>query len=129
MERVKAIVFLLVGAGLFGLALVTATGVRRFVAHSEVARGRVSRLNAGGSHPQITFTTLRGETISFPQGGLIAGYKPSDEVRVRYRAADPRLSACIESFGALWSAPIMLGFLGFGLGLAGLLNFPFATRS
>ena len=128
-ERAKAIVFLLVGVGLIVAALVTGAGVRRFVAGSDVVRGRVSRLNAGGSHPEIEFTTRAGESVSFPQGGFIGGYAPGDQVEVRYDPADPRLTARLDSFGALWFAPMLLSVLGLGLGLAGFLNLPLSNRS
>jgi hypothetical protein len=36
-----------------------------------VTEGVVSRLDAGGSHPQVGFTTAAGQRISYAQGGEI----------------------------------------------------------
>ncbi len=71
-------------------------------------QGQVITLNAGGSHPEVTFTSSRGERVSFPQGGLIAGYKVGDTVEVLY-SADNATEATVDTFGARY------GFLVFGL--------------
>lgn len=90
---------------------------RSFLQKALSAPGVVSSLNAGGSHPEIEFTTASGEKISYAQGGLIFGYRPGQNVRVLYHPEDPRLSACVDAFGALWFAPLIL----LGLGLAVLV--------
>jgi hypothetical protein len=112
MERFKAIFFIVVGTALLIGAMVTAVGVRRFMNESLVAEGRVVSLNAGGSHPQIAFTTRHGEQISYAQGGWIGGYAAGDAVRVRYREADPARSASIDSVGALFFWPLLMAVLG-----------------
>ena len=99
-------IILLLAAGLTALA----TG--RFVRTASLAAGVVERLNAGGSHPQIRFSTAAGQTVSYPQGGLIFGYHPGDRVRVRYLPTDPGKAACLDVFGALWFAPMLLAVLG-----------------
>ncbi len=78
-----------------------------FVKNAARAPGIVSALNAGGSHPQIEFVSQAGTAVSYPQGGLIFGYRTGDAVQVLYRPADPRRTACIDSFGALWFLPIL----------------------
>jgi hypothetical protein len=114
------VTFLVCGAVLVSVALALAAGRRDFVRTASVANGVVVRRNAGGSHPQIEFLTGSGQKVSYPQGGLIFGYKPGDNVRVRYDPAVPGTSACIDAFGALWAFPLFLGgigllFLVFGL--------------
>lgn len=116
---VKSVVFIVAGAALLIAAVVTGLDVRRFVARSIPVPGRVVRLNAGGSHPEIAFRTRAGESVSFPQGGFIWGYRVGDAVTVRYREDAPRRSARIDSVGALWFGPILLTLLGLGVVLAG----------
>jgi hypothetical protein len=70
--------------------------------------GRIVALNAGGSHPQVEFTTRRGENISYAQGGWIGGYKVGDKVRVLYLEDSPRTSATIKRIGAIWAWTIVL---------------------
>jgi hypothetical protein len=114
MGLVKAIVFLMVGAGLLVAAVVNGIAIRDFIGRAASAPGVVSHLNAGGSHPEIEFTTASGEKISYPQGGLIFGDRPGQNVRVFYGQENPRGTARVDAFGALWFTPLML----FGLGLA-----------
>ena len=114
MALVKAIVFLVVGGGMLVAAVVTGIATNGFVGRAASAPGEVSRLNAGGSHPEIVFTAASGEKISYPQGGLIFGYRPGQKVRVLYSQEDPKGPARVDAFGALWFVPLML----FGLGLA-----------
>jgi hypothetical protein len=70
--------------------------------------GRVVALSAGGSHPQIEFVTKKGERVSYPQGGWIAGFRVGDEVTVLYLQDSPRTSASIDRIGAIWFWPILL---------------------
>src|SRR5262249_35098816 len=86
------------------------------------AEGVVVRLNAGGSHPQIDFTAASGAKISYPQGGLIFGYRPGQKVRVLYNPNNPGKTACIDTTGALWAVPILLAGIGLFLALTGFVN-------
>lgn len=129
MDRVKAVIFLVVGAGLLLTALAIGAGVRSFIVESDRAHGRVTRLAAGGSHPEIEFTTASGQAISFSDSGFISGYRSGDEVAVRYRPSEPKLSAKLDTFGALWFAPLMLGLIGAGLLTLGAFNYHIASRS
>jgi hypothetical protein len=122
--RIGGIVFVLVGLTLLGLAVYTALGTVAFLRSASRANGTVSALNAGGSHPQITFQTESGKPISYPQGGLIFGYQPGDAVTVLYAAENPAGSATIDAIGALWAKVIWMG----GLGTAMLLGGVFAAR-
>jgi hypothetical protein len=128
MGWVKAMVFLMVGAGLLIAAVVTGLAIRGFVGRATPAPGVVSRLNAGGSHPEIEFTTASGETISYPQGGLIFGYRPGQKVRVLYGQENPRGTARVDAFGALWFAPLMLLGLGLALLIGGIAFLVSAIR-
>ena len=129
MERVRAVIMLAIGVALLGAALASALSVRRFTRESSLADGRVIKLNAGGSHPEIMFTTRGGERVSYPQGGLIAGYSVGDAVRVRYREADPKRSATLDTFGALFFWPVLLVVLGGGLAVASAIALAAARRS
>ncbi len=92
---------------------------RQFIKNAATAKGVVTKLNSGGSHPEIKFTTTDGRTVEYPQGGLISGYQVGDEVSVLYDEKNPQ-TAVINSFGALWGFPLFLFILGicfFGAGL------------
>jgi hypothetical protein len=112
-------VFLLI-AGLFALGSAF-TGMRclTFINHAKVAQGTVTRLSAGGSHPQIRFLDSNGKTIEYPQGGFIFGFHPGDPVEVLY-SDDPWYGPCIHSFGALWFFPILLAILSAMMFVPGL---------
>ena len=107
----KSVVLLLAGLLFLGASATAAWRTSRFVADSVVADGRVSALRAGGSHPQIEFTTAAGERISYPQNGLVFGARVGEAVRVRYDPAEPRTSASLDRFGALWTVPLTLLFV------------------
>lgn len=122
MEKVKGVVFLFVGLLLLAGAATATVSIARFVRGSVVADGRVARLNAGGSHPEIAFVTRTGVPVSYPQGGLIWGYAVGDKVRVRYDEANPAGSASIDRFGALYAMPLLLAFIGGGLAVLGAVQ-------
>lgn len=84
----------------------------RFVQNASVGAGKVTRLLAGGSHPEIAFETGTGETIEYAQGGLIFGFSQGEPVQVLYEPADARGTATIRTFGALWGEAGLLAFLG-----------------
>ncbi|WP_425230780.1 DUF3592 domain-containing protein [Sphingomonas sp.] len=115
----KAVVFFGAGALLLIAAVVVALNTRAFLRGSIVAPGVVEYLNAGGSHPQVAFTTARGERISYPQGGMVSGWRQGDRVMVRYLADRPR-SAVMDRFLAIWTPALFLGAMGVAMLLAGL---------
>ncbi len=98
---------LLLGLALLTLAAWSAVGTAAFVARAQGAIGTVSRLNAGGSHPQIEFRTEAGSAVGYPQGGMIAGFRAGQSVRVLYEAADPAGSARVATFGSLWGESVL----------------------
>lgn len=67
------LLFALVGIGLLGITINLTPDHRDFLARARTADGIVSHLNAGGSYPEIVFTTGSGEKISYPQGGFFFG--------------------------------------------------------
>jgi uncharacterized integral membrane protein len=123
----KGLFFAIVGGMLLIAAAIAAVGVYRFRESASRADGVVERLNAGGSHPQIRFTTTSGDSVSYAQGGLIFGYDSGDRVQVLYRPERPQATARLDSVGAIWAMPLLLGFLGAGFAIGGLLHF-LATR-
>ena len=116
------ILFVVVGVGLVAISAVLGFGIRSFVARASEVDGIVVRLNAGGSHPEIEFTAADGRKVSYPQGGLIAGYRAGDKVRVYYDPENPRGTARLATFGALWFVPTLLLVLGIGFGVAGFFT-------
>lgn len=117
---IRGLLVLLVGAAALVLATWFALEQGRFLATAERAPGTVVKLNAGGSHPEIQFTTPDGQQISFPQGGLIFGYREGMPVSVLFDPASPGTSAVINDVGAIWGRPILFGGVGAFLFLGGL---------
>jgi hypothetical protein len=100
--------------GLIVLVVAAIIGFQRyqFIATGHIAAGRVTGVPFGGSHPKVEFQLESGEKVSFPQGGIIFGYKTGDIVQVLYDAKAPRQTACIQSFGAIWGVCALLSILG-----------------
>ncbi|MBD8547618.1 DUF3592 domain-containing protein [Sphingomonas sp. CFBP 8760] len=124
----RGLFFTVIGAALLIAAVIATIGVQRFRDAAARADGVVERLNAGGSHPQIRFTTTAGDVVSYAQGGLIFGYRAGDRVRVMYRPDRPQATARLDQFGAMWAMPLLLGLLGAGFPIGGMLHF-LATRA
>ena len=116
--------FLGMGAGLLIAGITTGVMRLRFVRQATTCDGVVVRLNAGGSHPQIEFTTRAQEKISYPQGGFIFGYKPGDRVTVLYDPRDAHGTACVSAPGALWFTTLLLCALGVFLAAVGVATMP-----
>lgn len=110
LHGVKIVVFTLVGVGLMISAGVWAVSTQHFVARAASAPGEVVKLNAGGAHPEVRFTTAAGQVIEYPQSGMIWGYRVGDKVEVLYEAENPTGSAVIHTPGALWGF-VMMDFL------------------
>ena len=114
LRAVKSAVFTLVGVALLISAVGWAVSTRRFVARAATTPGVVIRLNAGGSHPEVRFTSAAGHVIEYPQGGMIWGYRVGDTVEVLYKPDNPTGSAVINRPGALWGLVAMDFLLGAG---------------
>lgn len=117
--QMKRMFFSVIGLVIIITAVIWGVSNWRFIAFAEIAQGIVTKLNAGGSHPEIKFTTKEGKEIEYPQGGLIFGYRVGDEVSVYYDSQNPK-NAVIENFGALWGFPILAFLLGICFICAGL---------
>lgn len=116
----RGLLILVVGAGALIGAMWLTVEQWRFLEFAQRAPGEVVALNAGGSHPQIRFNGPDGQAISYPEGGLIWGYREGMQVEVLYDPADPRRGAVINDRGAIWGMSIFAGVIGGGLFLGGL---------
>ena len=114
LRTVKIIVFTIVGLALMVGAVCWAVSAWAFVARAAAAPGLVIRLNAGGAHPEVSFTTAAGQVIDYPQGGMIWGYRVGDKVEVLYEPDNPAGSAVLNQSGALWGFVAMDFLLGAG---------------
>lgn len=111
LKQIRRMLFGIVGILILGGAVIWGISNWLFINRAETAQGSVTKLNAGGSHPEITFTTNDGKTIEYPQGGLIFGYHVGDEVIVYYDRENPQ-NCVINSSGALWGFPALVFVLG-----------------
>ncbi|RQR79221.1 DUF3592 domain-containing protein [Burkholderia sp. Bp9012] len=105
--RYKAIGSALVGACMLICAACGIASTHAFIQASVVVPGQVVALNAGPHHPQISFVTKTGKTISYPQNGFVTLHV-GDPVQVRYLPQDPEISATLNQFGALYDTTIFL---------------------
>ncbi|WP_434628319.1 DUF3592 domain-containing protein [Pseudomonas sp. Z1-29] len=121
-QTLLGLLFALIGIVLLGGTVLLILERHEFLARAQIADGIVSRLNAGGSHPEVAFTTGKGEKISYPQGGFIFGYEPGQPVRVYYLPEQPADNPLIVDRGALWGTPVMLGAMGLFFTLVGSLK-------
>jgi hypothetical protein len=127
-----AVVFLLVGASMAGLALSHGRRRKAFLAGSTRTTGTVvgarerpdpDSILGRTSFPTIRFRTIDGHEVEFESTvGSDAHVRPvGQEIAVRYRRDAPH-AAEIDSLPALWGPTLvfaLLGsaFLGLGLGL------------
>ena len=110
--RAKGGLFTMVGLVLTVGVCTWSLANARFIRSAGRAPGIVTRLNAGGSHPEISFTAKSGEVIDYPQGGMIWGYRAGQHVFVLYDLRDPSDSPCLDTIPALWFDQGMLLLLG-----------------
>lgn len=103
-----------ISAVLFIITGYIAIGQHEFLSHAQKAPGVVKSLNAGGSHPQIEFTSSSGQVVSYPQGGIIFGYEPGQAVEVFYNPETPWRSPEINDVGGLWGMAAMVAVIGLG---------------
>jgi len=113
--------FSLIGIGLLAIAFHLFTERQDFLSRAQRADGVVSALNAGGSHPQVSFDTATGERFSYAQGGFIHGYEVGQPVQVLYLPERAQASAVVEDRGALWGLPVALALMGLTFALGGVL--------
>lgn len=107
----KGIVFTVLGACMLVAAALTARSTSEFLRASIVVPGRVIKLNAGRHHPEIAFTTLAGEHVEYAQGGDVS-VEDGAAVEVRYTPDAPRMSARMNTFGAIWGTALTIGGMG-----------------
>ena len=105
-NKILGIIFLLAGVLLFIGSTVVAYNTFNFLKTAQIAKGIVTKLNAGGSHLEVSFTTIEGEEISYPQNGLIFGFNVGDSVDVLYNDSSPR-EMVINNFSAIWGFNII----------------------
>ncbi|QVN13184.1 DUF3592 domain-containing protein [Burkholderia sp. LAS2] len=123
----KGISAIVIGVGLLVAAAISAQSTREFLRTSIVVPGLVVKLNAGGYHPEIQFTTKTGQQISYPQGGIVTKVKLGQRVEVRYQADDPDGSATMNVFAAIWDSTIVFAFMGVVAIVCGVMNLPSRT--
>lgn len=116
----RGVILLMIGLVALALSCCLALERKRFLETAQRAPGEVVARNAGGAHPEIRFVDHAGEVISYPQGGLIWGYREGMQVEVLYEPNHPRRSAVVRDAGALWGVPALFGAVGGVLILGGI---------
>lgn len=135
--RIFQAVFLLVGTGALGIALVLALHTHRFIARAAQADGEVIELVGRHSSdsdtyaPVVRYTPANGEPVEFTSSSSSnpPAFAVGEHVRVLYLPGEPG-EARIDAFFNLWGAPLILGSLGlmfFGVG-AGITLYGIITR-
>nr|WP_244849614.1 DUF3592 domain-containing protein [Caballeronia sp. SL2Y3] len=94
-----------------------------FVRVSKVAFAEVVKLNAGGKHPEVAFTTSDGQRISVPTSSWFHSVDVGDKVEIRYDPRQPGNATMNTLFG-VWSLHLFCGVPAMVLILSGLLGFP-----
>ncbi len=118
----RGISAIVIGVSLLVAAAINAQSAREFLRTSIVVPGLVVKLNAGGYHPEIQFTTKTGQQISYPQGG-ITKVELGQRVEVRYQADDPDGSATMNVFVAIWDSPIVFTIMAAFAIVCGVMSF------
>ncbi|KVE07680.1 DUF3592 domain-containing protein [Burkholderia anthina] len=127
----KGVVFTIVGTCVLIGVTLHAQSTREFLRASVVVPGRVVKLNAGQHHPEIAFTTLAGEQVEYAQGGEVS-VQDGATVEVRYAPDAPRMTARLNTFGAIWGGVLTIGAMGavfFAVGVGQLWSGVRAWRS
>lgn len=78
--RLEGGVLAVAGLGAIIGACAGAVSTRNFLQTAACAPGVVTRLNAGGFHPEIRFTAGLGQIVNSPQGGMIKRYRVGEWV-------------------------------------------------
>lgn len=115
---VKA-VFTLIGLLLLSIALYLVTNTRQFIATALFTEGTVIGLSESSDddgityYPIVRFTSRNDRESEFVSniGSSPPSFEVGDTVEVAYLADDVS-SARINTFGQLWTIPLILGFIG-----------------
>lgn len=94
------------GSAFFLLQVPFLPSTIEFRLFSIVTVGEVVKLNAGGFHPEIEFTTRDGERVSFA-GSTTTRAEVGDRIEVRYRLDTPRLAE-VNNLFSIWGFNIFL---------------------
>lgn len=118
--RLKGGLFAVVGLGLIIGVIAWCVSTANFIRSAARAPGVVTRLNAGGSHPEIQFTVASGEVVTYPQGGIIWGYHTGERVWVLYDPRSPNSDPTLDTIPALWfdqGMMLLMGLVFLSIGL------------
>ncbi|WP_162069039.1 MULTISPECIES: DUF3592 domain-containing protein [Burkholderiaceae] len=90
----------IMGCAVFALQLPFLPSTLEFRLYSVVTWGTVVKLNAGGFHPEIEFTTSDGRRSSFA-GSTTYRTEVGDRVEIRYRTT-PYIEARVNNELSIW---------------------------
>lgn len=108
------------GSVIFALQLLFLPSTIEFRLLSIVAIGEVVKLNAGGFHPEIEFTTRDGKKVSFA-GSTTNRTEVGDRIEVRYRIDEPRHAEVNQIF-SLYGLHFVPAFIGLVFMIGGMFG-------
>ncbi|SAK54356.1 hypothetical protein AWB80_01977 [Caballeronia pedi] len=115
-----------VGCFCFVLQLPFLPSTLEFRLYSVVTYGTVVKLNAGGFHPEIEFTTSDGERVSFA-GSTTVHTEVGDRVEIRYRLKDP-YGAEVNNELSVWGIHTFLTAMAALFIIGGLYGMPLSRN-
>lgn len=117
--------------GCIGVAFLVACGFTglhtwRFIHAASYATGKVTRQDYGCTHVEVHFETAAGKAVDYPQNGEVC-LQVGQEIHVLYDPSSPKLTATVDSVGALWGVTFWAGGLGIAF-LAGAISIRRGSR-
>lgn len=100
-----------IGVGLLVASPLIGLNTWRFKQVASRTQGAVIRESYGCHHVDVRFRTVSGETIDYPQNGDICLHT-GQQVPVLYDPSMPRMTATVDSAGALWGVTFWVGVVG-----------------
>ena len=123
METIRGLIFTFAGGVLALVGVIQFSSAWALGRDGARASGEIIALNAGPAHPQVRFTTAKGETIEYGQGGFV-NQSVGNAVQVIYDPANPR-DAVLDTFAARYGFALLTVFgalIFIGVGAQSFIN-------
>ena len=127
--KAKPVYIVLLGCiGVIFLVICGFTGMQtwQFIHTASRAIGKVTREAYGCAHVEVHFETAAGQAVDYPQNGEVCLHA-GQVIPVLYEPSLPKLTATIDSVGALWGVTFWTGGMGLAF-LAAAISTRFGSR-